>query len=83
MLNRQRAVSEPLFVARGQELARLHAFLYRALKTDQDRRAQEILITPYALLQEWTERIDDAAIRRSLLKRVSAYREIISKWAYD
>ncbi|MFQ5343046.1 MAG: tetratricopeptide repeat protein [Anaerolineae bacterium] len=52
---------------------------YRVLCANQDARAEEVLETAHAVLQEQASKIDDSRLRRSFLENVPAHREIVAE----
>jgi predicted ATPase/class 3 adenylate cyclase len=57
---------------------RVYLTCYQVLRANKDLRAQEVLTTAYALLQEWAAKIGDEALRHSFLENVAANREIVA-----
>jgi hypothetical protein len=59
---------------------RVYLTCYRTLRTLDDPRAEEILVSAYNMLQERAEKIGDEAMRRSFLENVPAHREIVREF---
>lgn len=58
------------------EPLRVYLTCYHVLQANQDLRAQAILDTARALLEEQTAQVGDEALRRSFLENVAAHRDI-------
>jgi len=53
---------------------------YRVLHANADARAQDVLGTAYAILQERAANIKDEGMCRSYLENVPYHREIVDLW---
>lgn len=60
----------------ADEPFRVYLACYQALTAIQDPRAQDLLNTAHALLQEQAAKIENEALRRSFVENVAAHREI-------
>lgn len=59
---------------------RVYLTCYQVLKANQDPRAQNILDSVYALLQEQADQFPDEEARRFYLENVPAHREIVAAY---
>lgn len=62
------------------EPLRVYLTCYQVLKSSQDPRADRILETSFALLQEQAAKIKDDSLRRVFLENVPYHREILEAW---
>jgi len=64
----------------ADEPFKVYLTCYRALRANEDSRAQDVLAEAHRLLQERAAKIGDEELRRSFLENVTAHREVIEAW---
>jgi hypothetical protein len=68
--------------SRAQRCSEIHLQAGTSVRqAGQDPHTQDILVTAYRLLQEYTARIAEEELRHSFLNKVAAHREIIDKFS--